>query len=222
LANGRRRERLARLEAEFDREARTVFGFYGDATREGLVSEIFALADKRWGSLPDIFVLCAGRGLPGTLLGSDSRKWRELIEINYIAALHQLRECASSFVRQAEREGCRLVKDIVVIGSTIGRQVSPFNPVYGSTKFAIHSVVEALRQEVCSRNIRATLIEPGFVMSEFQAVAGYDPQWFKSIEADMGPLLGPEDVARAVDFVIDQPMHVHLDDIRIRPTRQKV
>lgn len=125
------------------------------------------------------------------------------------------------FTKQAEADGGSQVRDIVVIGSTVGRQVSAANPVYGSTKFAVHSLVEALRQEVCALNIRVTLIEPGFVRSGFQEAAGYDTAWFEGVAAASGPLLVPEDVAEVVQFVLDRPKHVHLDDIRLRPTRQK-
>jgi NAD(P)-dependent dehydrogenase (short-subunit alcohol dehydrogenase family) len=62
-------------------------------------------------------------------------------------------------------------RDIVVIGSVVGRHVSPFSSMYGSTKFAVNSLAEALRREVSPKGIRVTLIEPGFVKSEFQGVA---------------------------------------------------
>jgi NADP-dependent 3-hydroxy acid dehydrogenase YdfG len=128
--------------------------------------------------------------------------------------------CASLFVRNSTNNA--QVQDIVVIGSTVGRQVSAFNPVYGATKFALHSLVEGLRQEICEHNIRVSLIEPGFVISEFQESAGYDMQWFRQLEQESDPFLTPEDVARAVNSIASQPAHVHIDDIRLRPTRQRV
>lgn len=224
VANGRRQPRLTALEALWPGPQRPVLGVVGDATDAGLIDRLFDAARGAWDRQPDLFVLCAGHGLPGTLLRSDPAKWAELFEVNCLAALRQLRACAERFVAAAqdgERENAR-VRDIVVIGSTIGRQVSAFNPIYGATKFALHSVVEALRQEICQHGVRVTLIEPGFVKSEFQAVAGYDPDWFRALEAEQGPFLDPADVAAAISFVVGQPPHVHLDDIRIRPTRQKV
>jgi NADP-dependent 3-hydroxy acid dehydrogenase YdfG len=109
-----------------------------------------------------------------------------------------------------------------VIGSTVGREVSARNPVYGSTKFALHSLVESLRRAVSASGVRVTLIEPGFVRSGFQDSAGYDREWFADVERASGPLLVPDDVARVVRFVVEQPPHVHVDDIRLRPTRQVV
>ncbi|MFF4921292.1 MULTISPECIES: SDR family oxidoreductase [unclassified Kitasatospora] len=221
LATGRDGRRLADLAAESDQAPGAVRPFPGDVTTPGHARELLAAAAAEW-EAASIFVACAGHGLPGTVLGSDPTRWERLIEVNVLAVLHQLRDAAAEFVRQAELDGGRRVRDIVVIGSTVGRQVSAANPVYGSTKFAVHSLVEALRQEVCAHNVRVTLIEPGFVRSGFQDAAGYDSAWFEAVAAESGPLLTPEDVASVVEFAVGRPTHVHLDDIRLRPTRQKV
>jgi NADP-dependent 3-hydroxy acid dehydrogenase YdfG len=138
-----------------------------------------------------------------------------------LAAADQRWEAPTIFVASARQDGGRQARDIVVIGSTVGRQVSAANPVYGSTKFALHSLVEALRQEICAYGIRVTLIEPGFVRSGFQEAAGYDMEWFERVAEEYGPLLTPDDVAETITFVVERPRHVHLDDIRLRPTRQK-
>lgn len=223
LGIGRRKERLRELQDSLGDSPGLVFGQAGDLREPGCMEEVLRGAEETLGIRPDVFVLCAGLGLPGTVLTSDPSRWRDLLEVNYLGVMHQLRECAIYCQKSAERQGsCASVWDIIVIGSTIGRQVSPFNPVYGSTKFAVHSLVEALRQEVSASNIRVTLIEPGFVKTEFQATAGYDPAWFDALESEMGPFLSGDDVARAVEFVVAQPPHVHLDDIRIRPTRQRL
>lgn len=226
VAAGRKADRLAAVQAESAGLPGSVLPFPGDMTRPAYTEELPAAAEREFAPA-DIFVACAGRGLPGTVLNSDASRWQELIEANYLAVLRQLRAAASEFVKQAQAQaqaqadGGRTVRDIVVIGSTVGRQVSAANPVYGSTKFAVHSLVEALRQEVCAHNIRVTLIEPGFVRSGFQETAGYDTAWFESVAEQNGPLLVPDDVASVVEFVVGRPSHVHLDDIRLRPTRQK-
>lgn len=221
VAAGRREDRLKALAEELAGQPGSVVTATGDIADPGHTAALLATARDAWGPA-SIFVASAGRGLPGTVLGSDDARWAELLEVNYLAILRQLRECAADFVAQARADGASRARDIVVIGSTVGRQISAANPVYGSTKFAVHSLVEALRQEVCAFNIRVTLIEPGFVRSGFQEAAGYDMEWFASVAEEFGPLLEPEDVAAVVAFVVGQPMHVHLDDIRLRPTRQKV
>ncbi|WNV87132.1 SDR family oxidoreductase [Umezawaea sp. Da 62-37] len=220
VAAGRRAEPLAELAEGLRGAPGQVVPAVGDIAHIGHTEELLATAEREWGPA-DVFVAAAGQGLPGTVLGSDPERWERLVEVNYLAMLRQLRVVGAEFRKRAEADGGALARDVVVIGSTVGRQVSAANPVYGSTKFAVHSLVEALRQEVCVHNIRVTLIEPGFVRSGFQEAAGYDPAWFEKVAADNGPLLVPEDVADVVGYVIGRPKHVHLDDIRLRPTRQK-
>ncbi len=214
--SGRRAERIAELEGEHPNTA----GICADAVEGDHYERLCTLAQERFGRSPTAFLLSAGRGLPGTLTTSDMQQWEALLHVNVLGAMRQLRACAEHFTRQAETD--LRVRDIVVIGSTAGRTLSAANPVYGATKFALHSLVESLRQELCAKRIRVTLIEPGFVRSEFQATAGYDMAWFDNLEQEQGPFLSGDDIANIIRFALELPAHVHVDDFRIRPTRQRV
>lgn len=223
IANGRREQPLRELQKELNGKEHLAEYFVGDATLGETVRNLVARSEQAFHVRPDAFVLCAGHGLPGTLLGSDESKWAALLEANVLGVMRQLRECARCLVEERMNDRAAFpARDIVVIGSTVGRQVSAANPVYGSTKFAVHSLVESMRQELCGHGIRVTLIEPGFVRTSFQEVAGYDMNWVSSLERELGPFLEAEDVGRVIAFVLNQPPQVHLDDVRMRPTRQKV
>lgn len=221
IATGRRLDRLRELE-DWSKDRRIpMMGVQSDATEPGFIAKLFEAAERAWGLHPNIVVLSAGQGLPGTVMTSDEARWEGLIGVNLLGPLRQLRDSAEKLAAPPGYGRAVGGADIVVIGSTVGRHVSAMNPVYGATKFALHSLTEALRQEVCGRGVRVTLLEPGFVKTEFQATAGYDLERFAALEDDQGPFLSPDDVARAVSFVVAQPPGVHFDDIRIRPTRQK-
>lgn len=233
VLNARRRERLDALVREFGPEDAVAVA--GDCSDEAVIDAMFraAAADTLGpkGRGADLVVINAGRGLGGSPLTSDPAQWDEMIRTNYIGAARLIRTAARSMLAEMERElgakatqpGAHLVarsRDIVVIGSTVGRHISPFSSMYGSTKFAVHALAEAARRELGPRGIRVSLIEPGFVESEFQGVAGYDPKWFEEVKGRIGPVLQPPDVARLVTFVASQPPHVHVSDALIRPTRQ--
>lgn len=199
----------------------------GDASDPAVIARMLDEARARFGAEADLVVVNAGRGLNGSVLTSDTGQWEEMVRTNLLGAAHLIRHAAARMtsmvpVNQTHQRGAWLnrSRDIVVIGSVVGRNVSPFSSMYGSTKFAVHGLVEGARRELSPRGVRVTLIEPGFVVSEFQRVAGYDAAWFEGVLEKIGPALTPEDVARAVAFVAQQPAHVHVADVLIRPTRQ--
>jgi len=107
-----------------------------------------------------------------------------------------------------------------VLGSVVGRNISPFSALYGATKHAVHSLTEALRREIGPKGVRVTLVEPGFVLSGFQDGAGYSKEMVDGFVTRLGPLLVGADIADAIHYVVSRPPHVHVGDIVIRPTRQ--
>ena len=221
--NARRAEVLEMMTHDLSPKGRALMfvGVAGDATQNNVLENVVEKSKQAFSMLPDIFVLCAGRGLPGTVVTSDESKWEELFRINCLGTIRQMRIAAQVLLEGRKNDGENWKpRDIVVIGSSIGRNISPFNPVYGSTKFAVHSAAEALRQELGPQGIRVSLIEPGIVKTEFQQAANYDPAWFQQYEKQIGPILVAQDVANLVQFIVSQPPHVHLNDIVIRPTRQ--
>jgi NADP-dependent 3-hydroxy acid dehydrogenase YdfG len=95
----------------------------------------------------------------------------------------------------------------VLTGSVAGRRALA-GSLYSCTKFAVTAMGEALRQDVDGTGIRVTLIEPGMV----------DTPFFDNRPADA---LAADDVARAVLFALDQPPHVDVNEILVRPTAQR-
>ncbi|ACC76556.1 SDR family oxidoreductase [Paraburkholderia caribensis] len=220
VVSGRRGDRIHAFCETHSTPVPRACGVVSDASDSDHANRIFDESQRTFGATPTAYVLCAGRGLSGTITTSDETQWEELLRVNLLGAMRQLRACAERFNPSAKTS--TQVRDIVVIGSTVGRVISAANPVYGATKFALHSLVESLRQEMSSRNTRVTLIEPGFVKTEFQTRAGYDMERFSQMEQEQGPFLAAVDVVEAIWFVLERPPHVHIDDIRIRPTRQRV
>ena len=219
VANARGVDRLASLRDDptLGDVARCLDILAGDAAAPAVIESLLTRAQSRFGPA-DLVVVNAVRGLSGSVLTSDPGEWEEMVRTNLTGAMHMMR--AAALRMMAVKRKANSAADIVVIGSTVGRHISPFSSAYGGTKFAIGSVAEAMRRELAPANIRVTLIEPGIVRSGFQKVAGYTPDWFDSFAEKIGPVLEPEDVARTVAFIVSQPAHVHINDVVIRPTRQ--
>ena len=80
--------------------------------------------------------------------------------------------------------------------------------LYSATKWAVTAMGEAARQDFNDSGVRVSLIEPGMTDTPF-----FDSP--PEIEA-----LQPDDIARAVMFAVQQPPHVDVNEILIRPTAQ--
>jgi NADP-dependent 3-hydroxy acid dehydrogenase YdfG len=210
--NARRGEKLKALAAKITDAGGAALALPGDAADAAFVEQLAAEAIGWRGSL-DIVVVNAGRGLAGGLMSSDAARWDAMYALNVLGAARLMRAAGKHMVER--KKG-----DIVVLGSVSGHNVSPFSGFYGSTKFAITAAAEGMRREVCSSGVRVSTVMPGVVLSEFQAVAGYTEENFTKGIQRFGPLLKPDDVARAVAFIVAQPSHVHINELVIRPTGQ--
>lgn len=93
--------------------------------------------------------------------------------------------------------------------------------VYNATKWGVNAFSEALRQEVAGRHVRVGLIEPGAVATELSGhnrpeIRDTIQQTFAGVER-----MQPDDIARAVIYIVTQPRHTAVNEILIRPTEQE-
>ncbi len=215
VIHARRQDRLDELAAQIRTQGGKALAVAGDAS---IQADIDLLLDRtlEWeegGCKADIIVVNAGRGLAGGILGSDESRWQELYQTNVLGAAHLMRRAGQYLVQ-------RKSGDIVVIGSVVGRNISPFSGFYGSSKFAIGAIAEGLRREICPHGVRVSVVMPGIVLSEFQNVAGYDEENFGKGIAQFGKLLEPQAIADGIHWLLTLPPHVNVNEIMIRPTGQ--
>lgn len=227
VLNARRKEKLDLLLRELGTE--DVSTVAGDCADDDVINSMFHAAREQFGAghrEANLVVVNAGRGLNGSVVTSDTSEWEAMVRTNVLGAAKLIRAAAVRMIREIDHDAANGKKwtsqprDIVVLGSTVGRHISPFSSMYGATKFAVNSLAEAARRELGPKGIRVTLIEPGFVVSEFQGVAGYTDEWLKGVFEKIGPVLEPRDVANVVTTVTSQPSHIHWGDVVLRGTRQ--
>ncbi len=215
VIHARRKERLDGLASEIATQGGKVLPVAGDASIQTDIDLLVdrALSWEEGGCKVDIVVVNAGRGLAGGILGSEESQWQEIYQVNVLGAAHLMRRAGQTMVKQ--KGG-----DIVVIGSVVGRNISPFSGFYGSSKSAIGAIAEGLRREVCPYGVRVSLVMPGIVLSGFQNVAGYDEENFGKAIAQFGKLLEPRAIADGIHWLLTLPPHVNVNEIMIRPTGQ--
>ena len=217
IGNGRNAAKLGELENELGSAFR---GVAGDAASGAVIDELFAAPIEHFGKPAGIVVANAGRGLGGSVKDADLSQLEEMLRTNVTGVTLLLQRAARELLPIQQERFPRSAADIVVLGSVVGRNISPFGAVYSATKFAVHGLAESLRREIGPKGVRVSLIEPGVVVSGFQAAAGYGDETTKLFNDRFGPLLTGADIADAIHFVVSQPPHLHISDIVVRPTRQ--
>jgi len=175
------------------------------------VQALVAAALARWGQL-DILVANAGLGNRAPLVEGDPERWKTMLDTNVYGLALTLKYGAPPLIERKRGH-------VIVMSSVAGRVVTLGGAVYCATKAAASTIAEGLRMELAPQGVRVTCIEPGVVISEFQAVALYTPD----IVANMlkgGTPLYPADIARTVISALEQPPSVDLGEIVIRGTHQ--
>jgi len=110
--------------------------------------------------------------------------------------------------------------DIINLCSVAGFQTYSGGAVYCATKHAVHAFTRVLREETAGRNIRVMQISPGMVNTDFSlARFNGDQALADKVYQGMEPLVA-EDMARMMQFMLDQPRHVVIDEIVTMPMAQ--
>lgn len=151
---------------------------------------------EHFGSIDIAYANAGIGGVPGGFAGADPEHWREMVLTNVYGAALTARACLEAL---QESRG-----HLLFTGSVAGRRANS-GSMYSATKWAVTGMGEAVRQEVSGTGVRVTLIEPGMV----------DTPFFDTPKPDA---LRPDDIARAVLYAVDQPPHVDVNEVLVRPT----
>ncbi len=107
---------------------------------------------------------------------------------------------------------------LVNTSSVLGTKVRPTAGAYAGTKFAIEALSEGLRMELAGSGVRVSCVEPGLVMSDLHRDWAVHPRESLGIPNP----LEPEDVARCVRFILEQPDHVRVPRLMVLPRDHQI
>ncbi len=147
----------------------------------------------------DVAFANAGFGAARGFQEGDVEQWKAMVLTNVYGAALTIRATMDPL---KDSRG-----HLLLTGSVAGRRALQ-GSLYSATKWAVTAMGEAARLDFNDSGVRVSLIEPGMTDTPF-----FDTP--PSIEA-----LKPDDIARAVMFAVQQPSHVDVNEILIRPTAQ--
>jgi NADP-dependent 3-hydroxy acid dehydrogenase YdfG len=211
VAVARRAERLQETVDAIERAGGTGIALVGDVSQENVATDVVVEAVKRFGRL-DILVNSAGLIQAGNVENADTAQWRQILEVNLLAALYT---CHAALGPMRAQGG----GDIINVGSLACRTTSPIYNPYATSKFALNAMTDGLRQEAGPHGIRVCMIAPGPTRTEV-AEGISDPAHREAIRAytHQAGALDPQDVAGAVMFIVGSPARVNISELWIRAT----
>jgi NADP-dependent 3-hydroxy acid dehydrogenase YdfG len=211
----RRLDRLEELAKRISDEGGRAETFEVDVADEDEARGLILDSEEKLGGL-DILINNAGLMLLGPVQGADTEEWRRMVDVNCLGLLY----CTHAALPVMQQRGGG---HIVNVSSVAGRQADLGSAVYNMTKWGVVGFSEALRQEALHSNIRVTVVEPGFVATELH---GHNKlpvvvEGVEKMRSQIGDVLEAEDIADAIAYVVTRPERVDVNEILIRPTRQR-
>ena len=193
----RSEDKLAGLAAELGGDERAL-AVRCDVTEWADQEALVARALEAFGRVDVAFANAGFGGARGFKAGTPE-EWREMVLTNVYGVALTIRAAFDALV---ETKG-----HLLLTSSVAGRRALQ-GSIYSATKHAVTAMGEAARLDFNDTGVRVTLIEPGLVDTPFFE----QPPQIEPLQAD--------DVARAVLFAVQQPPHVDVNEILIRPTAQ--
>ncbi|EDP60531.1 SDR family oxidoreductase [Vibrio sp. AND4] len=186
-----------------------------DVTDKSSFEAAIAKAEEKFGPA-DALVNNAGVMLLGQIDTQDTSEWQRMFDVNVLGLLNGMQSVLAPM--KARNSGT-----IINISSIAGKKTFPDHAAYCGTKFAVHAISENVREEVASYNVRVTTIAPGAVETELLShTTSQDiKDGYGAWKEDMGGVLAPDDIARAVVFAYQQPQNVCIREIALAPTKQQ-
>lgn len=157
-AIARREDRLEKLRAELpDR----VLTFVHDVHNTGAVPDLFKEATRQLGGL-DLIIYAAGVMPEVGAHEYAFAKDREILEVNLLGCIAWMNQAAIRF--ESAKRGT-----MVALGSVAGDRGRCGQPVYNTSKAAVATYMEALRNRLAKHGVTVVAVKPGPTASEMTA-----------------------------------------------------
>jgi NADP-dependent 3-hydroxy acid dehydrogenase YdfG len=211
VAGARRKERLDTLSQRVRAAGGSIDTHSLDVTDRSDFARFVAAAVDEHGRI-DVLVNNAGVMPLSRLDSLQVDEWNQMLDVNVRGLLHGIAETLPIFQRQGSGH-------FVTIASIGAHQVSSTAADYCGTKYAAWAITEGLRLEL-DPSIRVTTVSPGVVESEL-ADSITDATARQAMKEYRAASIPPAAIASAVAYAIEQPADVDVNELIIRPTRQR-
>ncbi|MBT2583684.1 SDR family oxidoreductase [Planococcus sp. ISL-109] len=208
----RREDRLVELKKEIEAAGGTADYKVTDVTSADEMKSLAESALEKTGSI-DVLVNNAGL-MPLSFMNKlKVDEWDRMVDVNIKGVLYGI--AAVLPIMEKQKSG-----HILNVSSVAGHMVFKGSAVYSGTKYAVRAISDGLRQEIDpSHEIRVTIVSPGAVETELTNTIT-DEDILNSFKGAPMKMLEAQDIANAIAYAVEQPPHVDVNEILIRPRQQ--
>jgi NADP-dependent 3-hydroxy acid dehydrogenase YdfG len=200
VLGGRNEQRLKEVASNIQEETQVqVNTFVVDVTKNEEVNNLVNFAQEQFGKI-DVLVNSAGQMLSSAVTDGDVDAWDTMLDVNVKGMLYGINAVLPKFLAQFSGH-------IINIASISGFEVTKQSTLYSMTKTAVHTLTQGLEKELAKTGVRATSISPGMVETSMTASTDWGGR--KKLE--------PKDIAEAAIYALQQPAHVNVNEVTVRP-----
>lgn len=143
---------------EIEEKGGNARAFQANAADYQMADEVIQNVISDWGSL-DVLVNNAGIAKDNLILRMSEDQWDDVINTNLKSVYNYCKAAAKPMMRN--REG-----SIINISSVVGISGNAGQSNYAASKAGIIGFTKSFAKELASRNIRANVVAPGYIMTE--------------------------------------------------------
>lgn len=208
VIGARRLEKLEAIASAIRTEGGSVIVQQLDVTDLKQMQAIIDVAESHFGGI-DAIVNNAGVMPLSPMDALKTEEWNQMIDVNIRGVLNGI----AAGIPIMKKQGFGHFLNLASIGAY---EVSPTAAVYCATKFAVRAITDGLRQEMAGQGIRVTLVAPGVTESEL-AGSITDNEAKELMKEYRRIALPASAIAHAIDYAIEQPTNVDVNEMVIRP-----
>jgi NAD(P)-dependent dehydrogenase (short-subunit alcohol dehydrogenase family) len=202
VLSARDQDQLGQVKAAIEQQAGRAIVLPCDLTDEKAVAALGDRVARECGRC-DILVNNAGVGvLRKALIDLPVEEWDQMMHTNLRAPYLMIRSLAPMMI--AARSG-----HIINISSLAGKNILPEGAAYAASKWGLNGLTYSVAEELRQYNVRASVIAPGSVNTNFGAAGS---------TKDRTRMVQPDDVAQVVAMLVTQGPNSFVSEVLLRPT----
>lgn len=214
VLGARSTDKIEKLAEEIKSKGGKALAVTTDVTDVNQVKNLVDSAVKGFGKI-DVLLNNAGLMPLSPLEYLKVEDWDRCIDVNIKGVLYGI---AAALPHMKEQKSGQIIS----VSSVAGHTISPGGAVYSASKYSVRVISEALRQEVKPYNIRTAVISPGAVATNLPSSITAEDVSKGIHEYYEQNAISADSFARSLEFIINQPEDMDVNEILFRPTVQQL